>query len=231
MIFTAYNLAGYDGQGSSMKRSITFILMLVGVISMPLYAGYYNAEDSGFFGSLSGGAVTSQSSGTWTTAPDNETRDFTAPATTGGAGSARLGYRLAFGEQDSWNEFYLGGAARYNILGNTVTNIVGIRNLDVAYSQTSVNQFGAEGLIGKYWKSPFYTELFVNPGFTDQGSFFGAIGLRAGYDINEHWSVFAEGMTGGQIDTASGLVDLVFWQVGISGTSYSAGQAGIQYRF
>ncbi len=214
-----------------MKKNIIMAFVLTAIISSPIYASYYNSTDSGFIGSISGGVVSSQSSGTWTTAPNNTSYDFTAPATTGGAGSLRLGYQIAFGEKENWNEFYFGGALRYNILGNVITNIVGFRNLGPVYDQTSVSQFGLEGYIGKYWKSPFYTELFINPGFTNQGSFFGAIGLRAGYDVTEHVSLYVEGITGGQIDVASGLVDMIFWQAGVSGTSYSVGQAGIQYRF
>jgi len=210
---------------------IKLLLFVSAILSATSYASYYNSEDSGLVGSISGGMVSSQSSGTWTTAPSSKTYDLTAPRTTGGAGSTTLGYRFSFGDKDNWNQFYFGAGARYNILGNVVTNIIGIRNLDVAYEQTSVSQYGIEASIGKYWKSPFYTELFFNPGFTNQGSLFAAAGLRVGYDISNNWSVYAEGTTGGQLDTASSLASLMFWQVGASGTSYSTGQLGLQYKF
>ncbi|MDC0534906.1 hypothetical protein OAO18_03740 [Francisellaceae bacterium] len=214
-----------------MKRKIIITSLLTAIVSSPIFAGYYNPDNSGFIASISGGVVSSQSSAGWVTWPSGTEYSYTAPATTGGTGSIRLGYQVAFGEKENWNEFYFGGALRYNILGNVVTDIVGVRNLTVGYIQTSISQFGVEGYIGKYWKSPFYTELFINPGFTNTGSAFGAIGLRAGYDVTEHVSIYVEGMTGGQVDAASSIIQLIFWQVGASGTSYTTGQAGIQYRF
>jgi hypothetical protein len=189
-----------------------------------------NKEDSGVFASVSGGVVASTSSGQWTSAFGQQTYDYSAPTTNGGTGSLRVGYLFAFGEKDKWNEFYFSAAGRYNILGNVINNISGIGS-SYTYSQTSISQFGVEVAIGKYWKSPFYTNIFINPGFASSGSFFTSIGIQAGFDITERLSIFLEGATGGQIDTASTVFDFLFWQVGASGTTYTTGQLGLQYRF
>ncbi len=190
----------------------------------------FNKEDSGIFASISGGVVSSTSSGQWTSGITQNTYDYNAPTTTGGTGSLRVGYLFAFGEKDKWNELYFNVAGRYNILGNVINNISGIGN-NVTYSQTSISQFGAELAIGKYWKSPFYTDIYINPGFASSGSFFTSIGIRAGVDITKRLSIFLEGASGGQIDTASTVFDFMFWQLGASGTTYTTGQLGLQYRF
>ena len=207
-----------------MKPKLTLSIVIVAMyLETPIFA--MNKMDSGVVISLSGGGLTSK-------AHNYEINTFgyswySFPIKSGGAGEVSVGYRLAFGEKDKWNEFYFGVATSIGIYGNMITN----PSSRITYNQGAITHYGGKLFFGKYWKSPFYTEFDYRAGGTSDGSIFNDLSLRAGFDVSNNVSIFNQFTIGAQANAYSRLFASMFYSSSYTFTSYSSYQLGLQFRF
>lgn len=219
---------------SSNKILITSVTSITLFMSACSYASI-NHKRSGFIMSASGGIVENSANISWENITSDEQYHYNTPTYTGGTGNLRLGYQLAFGNDNNDSTFYLGGAFNAGLASNMISTInVTTFSTDSnppAIVRSTNSSYGGEFFIGQYWASPFYTELYGLTGVTSEAAFFLEGGIRAGYDLNDHLGIFAQFGIGGQFNVINTAISPIFGSVNASTVSYTNQQIGVRYRF